>query len=277
MAIGQSSIHKSLALSSLKIASLLLGTQSTENLLLGASAYLAAIRGSGWPLSLEQEAWCAVQCLPRDLEFVVIDAGANVGRWLEAFCRMAKSQGRMYAFEPQPGAAAKIRERKLDNCEVIQKALGEQTGRRTFYTSSETDTMGSLYERQDTFVRGREYLETEVEVMTLDDFVEQRKIDRINFMKVDMEGGELEALRGASECMRSGIIKALSFEFGISNVNSRVFFRDIFQFLVGHKYSVYRVTPVGRLIQLKSYTEDYECFARTSTFLAKTSEFAELS
>jgi hypothetical protein len=69
--------------------------------------------------------------------------------------------------------------------------------------------------------------------------------------------------------MRSGVLRALSFEFGISNVNSRVFFRDIYNLLIANQYEVFRVTPAGRLIRLKNYSEDDEYFARTTTYLAK--------
>jgi len=175
----------------------------------------------------------------------------------------------MYAFEPQPGAAARIRQLKLDQCEILELALGEQPGKMAFFTSDETDTMASLFERHDTFVKDRKYRETVVEVIRLDDFAQEKKINRIDFMKMDLEGGEFEALKGATECMRSGILRALSFEFGISNVNSRVFFRDLYNLLVGNHYEIFRVTPAGRLIRLENYSEDHEYFARTTTYLAK--------
>ena len=218
------------------------------------------------------EARCAARCLRPDREFTVIDAGANVGSWLVSFRKYVKAKGCIYAFEPQPVAAAMIRELGLDGCEVLEAALGEHPGTRTFYTSGGTDTMGSLYERHDTFAEDRERRGTKVEVLRLDDFVKQRSIDRIDFMKMDLEGGEFEALKGAAECMRAGVLKAFAFEFGTSNVNSRVFFRDIFQLLAENQYNLSRVTPAGRLIPLKTYSEDHECFARTTTYLARRQE-----
>jgi len=244
--------------------------QTTERILAAAGAYLAATRGSGWSPTVEQEARCAARCLnPNQQEFIVFDAGANVGHWLQEFRKLVSVKTRMYAFEPQPTAAAKIRQLNLPDCEVLEVALGEQPGKMTFYTSHDTDTMGSLYERADTYAEGKQYHETEVIVLRLDDFVKQRGIDRIDFMKMDLEGGEFGALNGATECMRTGVLHAFSFEFGISNVNSRVFFRDIYDLVAGHRYDIFRVTPAGRFIQLRSYTEDDESFARTSTFVAR--------
>jgi hypothetical protein len=48
-----------------------------------------------------------------------------------------------------------------------------------------------------------------------------------------------------------------------------VFFRDLYNLLTENHYEIFRVTPAGRLIPLKKYSEDDECFARTTTYLAK--------
>jgi FkbM family methyltransferase len=269
MAIGRSSLAKSIAQSSLGAASFLLATQSTDTFLTGVCAYFAALRGSSWSPTVEQEARSAVKWISLDREFLVIDAGANVGSWLDSFRKQCSGKGRMYAFEPQPEAAAEISRLNLFQCEVLQVALGEQQGKMTFFTSGDRDTMASLFERHDTFVKGRKFHEMIVDVIRLDDFVAERKIDRIDFMKMDLEGGEFQALKGATECMRSGILRAFSFEFGISNVNSRVFFRDLYNLLVANHYEISRVTPAGRLIRLQNYSEDAEYFARTTTYLAK--------
>jgi FkbM family methyltransferase len=269
MAIIKPSRMKSLAQSSIVFSSRLFARQGTENLLVGAGAYLSAIRGNGWSPTLETEARCAVGCLTPGKESAVIDAGANVGRWLEAFQRLAPTLGQCYAFEPQPPAAELIRKRNLRKCEVIEVALGEHSGVSTFFISEQCDTTGSLFERRDTFGENRQYHGFQVKVIRLDDFVQERGINEIAFMKMDLEGGEFEALKGASECMLSGLLRAFSFEFGASNLNSRVFFRDLYDLLLEHQYEVSRITPAGRLIGVPKYGEDYENFARTTTYLAR--------
>lgn len=274
MSIGKRSFFKSLAQTSLSTGSRLFATQSTESILLGAGAYLSALRGSGWSPSLEQEARCAVRCLTPGTEFVVIDAGANVGDWLAEFQRIVNAQGRCFAFEPQPAAANMIRKKNLKNCEIIQAALGEEPGTALFFSSVNCDTTASLYERRDSFGGDRNYESFEVNVMRLDDFVETKQIRQIDFMKMDLEGAEFKALKGAAECMRKGLLRAFTFEFGASNVNARVFFRDIYDLLAEYQYGLSRLTPAGRLIRVNGYSEDYECFARTSTYLARRKEYS---
>jgi FkbM family methyltransferase len=205
-------------------------------------------------------------------DFVAIDAGANVGSWTAEFRKLARGAGRVYAFEPQPQAAAKIRGLNVDGCEVLEMALGSKEGTLPFYAAGPADTMGSLFDRHDTYAANRRQDRFDVKVIRLDDFVAANSITRIDFMKMDLEGAELEALNGALQCLESGLLRALSFEFGISDVNARVYFRDYFYLLSKYRYSIFRLTPGGRLLRVEEYTEDLEVFARTTTYFARKNE-----
>jgi FkbM family methyltransferase len=261
---------KSIAQSLVPAVSQGLVWQGTDVVWSAANAFLSGIRGLGWSPRLEQEARIAASWVDSSTaEFVVIDAGANVGSWTTEFRKHSIGAGRIYAFEPQPEAAAKIRALQVKECEVLEMALGRQAGTLAFYSSCPTDTMGSLYERHDTYAAKRQQLRVDVKVVTLDDFVADRCIERIDFMKMDLEGAELEALAGADRCMTTGALRAFSFEFGISDVNSRVFFRDFFDLLSGRRYAIFRVTPAGRLIRVAEYSEDLEIFARTTAYFAR--------
>jgi len=270
MPIGRGSAAKRLVQSSIRACSQLFAVPATEVLLSGAAAYVHAIRGLGWSPSLASEAKNAAAWIDRGREYVVVDAGANVGDWTSFFVeQVGDLEGTIYALEPQPAAAARIRALSLKQCEVLELALGEHPGKATFHTSGPLDTTGSLFDRRDTYGRDRTYDSFEVEVVRLDDFVQMRGIERIDFLKMDLEGAEYQVLKGAAECLRSRRIRALSLEFGTSNVNARVFFREIYELLAGSGFAIYRVTPAGRLIPVAAYAEDYECFARTTTYFAR--------
>lgn len=270
MSIGSGSAAKRLVQSSIRACSLLLAAPATEVLFSGAAAYMNAVCGLGWSPSLELEAKGAVGWIERGKDYVVIDAGANVGSWTSYFLKYAADRkGMIYALEPQPAAAAAIRALNLRCCKVVELALGERPGRATFHSSGPLDSMGSLFDRRDSNVRGRSYDRFEVEVVRLDDFIQMHAIERVDFMKMDLEGAEHQALKGAAECLRARRIRALSFEFGTSNVNARVFFREIYDLLADSGFAVFRVTPAGRLMPVSAYTEDYECFARTTTYFAR--------
>ena len=68
-------------------------------------------------------------------------------------------------------------------------------------------------------------------VRTLDSICEQEKVDTIHFLKIDVEGHELQTIEGASNLISSGSIDFIQFEFG-GPINPQ--FRIFFQRLLGH-------------------------------------------
>ena len=83
----------------------------------------------------------------------------------------------------------------------------------------------------------------DISVTTLDAFVAERGIERIDLLKVDVEGGELEVLRGATDTLQRKMINAIHFEFNETNVVSRVFMKDFYEMLPD--YDFYRMLPDG--------------------------------
>jgi hypothetical protein len=65
-------------------------------------------------------------------------------------------------------------------------------------------------------------------------------------MKMDIEGHELFALRGAQRSLAAGKIGALAFEFGCGDINSRTFFRDYWELLTAANFAIYRIPPMAR-------------------------------
>src|SRR5215470_7024211 len=103
---------KSIAQSLIPITSRGLAWQKTDTLLCAIVAYLDGVRGLGWSPALELEAISATRWINPDEDFVVMDAGASIGSWITTFHKKMGNKGRIYAFEPQPEASAKIRELK---------------------------------------------------------------------------------------------------------------------------------------------------------------------
>jgi hypothetical protein len=88
-------------------------------------------------------------------------------------------------------------------------------------------------------------------------------------MKMDIEGHELSALRGAANALGTGVIRALAFEFGSGNINSRTFFRDYWELLTkSHNYRIRRVLPGGRLLPVDRYSEELEYFRGVTNYVA---------
>jgi hypothetical protein len=112
----------------------------------------------------------------------------------------------------------------------------------------------------------------EVAVVRLDDVIAELHLQTVDFVKMDIEGGELDALHGATTSLPAGAIRALSFEFGINNIDSRTFFRDFWDLLNPLSFSIFRIAPGGTLIHIREYREELEYFKIVSNYIAVRSE-----
>lgn len=67
---------------------------------------------------------------------------------------------------------------------------------------------------------------------------------------------------GGSRTLKDRRVKNIQFEFGPLNIDTRVFFRDLFRFLVQNNYQLHIISPKG-LIPLKQYDRQLEQFEVT--------------
>lgn len=146
----------------------------------------------------------------RGLEVAVaFDIGANYGytaKWLSDWAEQ------VYAFEPNPDNRERIREqliiRNVRNVEVIESAVAAEDGKTTLFIKSQAGhhSLGDIGASQ---TIGK----MDVAVTTLDRFCDERSIDRVGFVKIDVEGFEPDVLTGASTLLRKHAIKLILFEF----------------------------------------------------------------
>jgi len=148
--------------------------------------------------------WSQLRVLDRLLEptMVFADAGANQGEFT-LFAAKRLTRGRVLAFEPMTG----MRERLLRNIEangfdnVLVSALGlwSEPGRRSLFLPEARFADGSIHEGLGTLfpTAERSHEVEEIELTTLDAFCEEHGIDRIDALKIDVEGAERAVLAGA--------------------------------------------------------------------------------
>lgn len=145
---------------------------------------------------------------PRDTLFaltkpgdVVLDIGANVGECALNFARNVGAKGRVLSFEPDPVVRAKL-ERNIAlnsfaNIDVLPFALGDRAATLTLSTPTSRNRGGNRIVEG---AAGNDHVD--VQVVRLDDVVEQQKLDRVDLVKIDVEGYEVKAFRGAEAVIR---------------------------------------------------------------------------
>jgi FkbM family methyltransferase len=125
---------------------------------------------------------------------IVVDVGANVGFYTLTAAQEAGATGRVIAFEPNEHAANRLRENialnGLINVDVVSAALGAQEGKLTFHLAPDSEG-SSLYA-----VESQDGPTTEVIVATLDRYLGSAGVTRVDLLKIDAEGAELDVLRG---------------------------------------------------------------------------------
>jgi FkbM family methyltransferase len=141
-----------------------------------------------------------------------VDVGANCGYFTYLAAARVGVSGRVLAVEPSPRVAdiveAAIRENRLANAALIRTALGRAAGELTLYVPPE-----ALANHAPTAIATPGWSPITVPVRALDDLLDERQIDRVDVLKVDVEGYEGEVLGGAERSLKSGRIRAMLVEF----------------------------------------------------------------
>jgi FkbM family methyltransferase len=204
----------------------------------------------------------------RNRHVTLFDVGANVGEFtLEILEAFSDQKFQLYAFEPSARAFAQLKSRVPDrpSLQLVNKGLSKEEGTVELFFPDEGSALASLYQRDLGHTKlsfGKKAL---VNVTTLDRFCRENRIERIDLLKLDVEGHELSVLQGARELMSNNAIEVIQFEFGGTNIDSKSYFKDFFQ-LLSPKYTLYRILPHG-LRELRKYSEKLEIF-QSANYLA---------
>lgn len=185
-------------------------------------------------------------------DFVLFDVGANVGRYSRAVLEINKN-AIIYAFEPHPINYERLsRNITGDNVHTLNMAVGNEDGNCVLYDYRYDDgsTHASVVDGVIEQIHHSESTNHVVPIARLDTILERELVDHVDLLKIDVEGGELDVLRGIKKALQGGKIKAIQFEFNEMNVLSRVFMRDFIE-LLPH-FTLYRMAPYG-LIPLGKY------------------------
>ena len=161
---------------------------------------------------------------------VILDAGANNGYVALYFSKLAGKNGKVYAFEPDAINIGHIKEnmtldKTLDDNIIIEDLL--LWNENTFVDFYEAGTVGSSAVWKP---EGEALVKKEA--VTIDTWVNRNKITKLDFIKMDIEGAEIEAMDGCVETL-----KTLSPNFAIASyhiVNGEPTYIKIEEFFAKH-------------------------------------------
>jgi len=144
----------------------------------------------------------------------IIDGGASIGTITRRFCDTFKD-ARIYAFEPYQPHFDTLQEVANNNKRIIpvKKGLSNKNENQSLFLNQSSGTNSLLRAtKQGQAIYGdqlKEIGQTEVECTTLDHYLQSKEIESVDILKLDLQGGELDALDGASKTLEEGKINCI--------------------------------------------------------------------
>ena len=177
-----------------------------------------------------------------------LDLGANIGYFTLLAANLVGKEGRVFSFEPEPKNYNYLKRNMALNgynqVQAFQKAVADKNGKTSLFIC-DYDTGHHTINKYDgirAYSRGRggKKHSIEIETVTLDSFLEG-KVDRVNVIKMDVEGAEALALTGMDKILRNNKDIKMILEFFpllIENMGSdpREFLRKLFE---DYGFSIY--------------------------------------
>jgi len=153
---------------------------------------------------------------------IVLDVGANKGGTYQMF-RSLFPQGSIHAFEPDPRVFAKLQAKAQGDplAHLYQLAVSDSNAELEFHVTVASEKNSLLAPLPPGGANPSEAASAVLEKIkvrgiTLDDFTAQHGIERIDLLKMDIEGAEIRALEGARDLLKRGVIGCLYLELTFS-------------------------------------------------------------
>lgn len=188
---------------------------------------------------------------------VVIDVGANIGYYTLIFAKLVGQEGKVFAFEPEPTnfniLKKNVKINEYENVILINKAVSNKTGKMTL-------DLDEINKGGHSISKNNSEKTIEIESTKLDDYFKTYD-GNINFIKLDIEGAEVEAIKGMSETIEKNEEVNIMAEYNplsLSNLgsNSEEYFKSLMKF----GFKIYdldagrkKMIPINSRIDLKKY------------------------
>lgn len=164
----------------------------------------------------------------------VFDIGANSGRYT-ATAAYIFPRAKIYSFEPLRECYEEILkfQEKFKNIIAVNSAISEIDGKISFYKndfSPASSYKKTLDRNKDEFPWTDKEVIIEVNSQKMDSFLKNKQIAGPIFMKIDVQGSELDVLKSASQCLKS--VDVVMLEVSVANLYEGMStFDDVYQYL----------------------------------------------
>ncbi len=190
----------------------------------------------------------------------VLDVGAHHGLYTLLASKLVGPKGKVVAFEPSPRERVRLRKHlRLNACRNVilePVALGRETGEaELFLVDGAHDWCNSL---RPPVVDATSH-SIRVTVVKLEEELKKLSINKVDFIKLDVEGAELDVLAGALDLLKSNPRPFILAEvYDIRTLPWGYPAREIVHFLAGMDFVLFTLTPSGGLRRVSLELESYD-------------------
>lgn len=183
---------------------------------------------------------------------VVVDAGANIGLMSIFAAQIVGGAGQVHAFEPEPNTFKILQKNcalnNLTNIVLNEQALGAEKSEAMLYSNMNINRGAA------SLIQSEDATGTNVLISTLDIYVEEQKLTKIDFIKIDIEGFELEMLKGSSKLLAAEHAPILCVEYS-QTVARNNDLEDVYDFIKKiNNYRIYKFqkskAEIGKLTEV---------------------------
>lgn len=216
-------------------------------------------------LSVNGEVWLLRELQLKNSDPVIIDVGANHGQYALACASVFGEKVNVHSFEPSHVAyqeAGKVLE-SFQNIRLNPFGLGSQPAENvSLHYEKEGGSGSSIFKKEIPNDHWKLNGEESIALRTLDEYCREQAIGKIDLLKIDTEGYEMEVLLGAKGLLSGGKIEMIQFEFSEGAIGAGNYFKDYFTMLEKN-FHLYRLLPKG-LQPILVYNLNLEVFIATN-------------
>jgi FkbM family methyltransferase len=191
---------------------------------------------------------------------VFFDVGANLGH-MTNIAVSSSANVSAYAFEPIEKIFSRLICNVPKSVNTYLMAVDRQEGSRQFYEWGDEECIngaGAFYYRDVLLPHFKGVYQTlEVPTVSIDAFWKGNNLDYIDYLKIDVEGGEEDVIMGAIDMIERNKIGVVHFEYGSTFLLSNITLKGLYGFFLNRGYVFYRICPTG-LIEISEWKVDLE-------------------
>jgi len=185
---------------------------------------------------------------------IIFDVGANVGDYTNLLMTIFGAKATIYSFEPNPNSYGELIKLNPNSYNI---ALGAVAGDIKMYGYQENLKATHFSAIENFLEKDKDSYSEVVSITTLNNFLSEKSIDHIDFLKIDTEGYDYDVLKGLSKSFLK-TVPFIQFEINQALLDRRILVRDFYDLLSEH-FNLFRLNS-NDLIDISNYSHKNEIY-----------------